>query len=52
MSLVMWIGRVGNSIGSPCGLKAPVAGSMRKALTWCRCPTAPPIPEALSLDAT
>ena len=52
MSLVMWIGRVGSAIGSPCGISAPEAGSMRKAVTLCLWPTGPPIPDALSLDAT
>jgi hypothetical protein len=52
ISLVMWIGRVGNAIGVPCGARAPVAGSMRSALTWCLSPTTPPMPDALLLDAT
>jgi hypothetical protein len=33
MSVVMWIGRVGSVIGSPCLVIAPVAGSMRSAVT-------------------
>jgi len=47
----MWIGRVGNGIGSPCGANPPLGGSMAKALTWCMLPTWPPTPEALSLVA-
>ena len=50
MSVAMWIGRVGNGIGVPCGASAPVAGSMRSAVTWCVLPAAP-MPDALSLVA-
>ena len=52
-------------IGSPYGVprlvsvagggeadSAPDAGSMRQAVTWCLVPTTPPMPDALSLDAT
>jgi hypothetical protein len=33
MSVVMWIGRVGSRIASPCFVSAPVAGSMPNAVT-------------------
>ena len=33
ISVVMWIGRVGSAIGAPYGDSAPVAGSMRNAVT-------------------
>ena len=52
MSVVMWIGRVGSGIGAPCGDSAPEAGSIASAVTWWLLPTRPPVPEALSLDAT
>jgi len=46
------MGRVGSGMGAPCGDSAPVAGSIANAVTWWFCPTLPPVPEALSLDAT
>src|SRR5262249_62288427 len=51
MSVVMWIGRVGSRIASPCLVSAPLAGSMRSAGTWCSGP-AGPSPDALPLVAT
>ena len=33
MSVVRWMGRVGSRIGAPCGVSAPLAGSMRRAVT-------------------
>src|SRR5262249_20768858 len=51
MSVVMWIGRVGSRIASPCLVSAPLAGSMRNAVTWCSVP-AGPYPDALLLGAT
>jgi len=51
ISVVMWIGRVGSGMGSPCALSAPEAASTRSAVTWCVLP-ADPIPGALSLEAT
>jgi len=41
MSVLMWIGRIGSRIGAPCGLRAPVAGSMLNAVTWCSVPALP-----------
>ena len=32
MSTLVWIGREGSISGSPCGVSAPVAGSILKAL--------------------
>src|SRR5438128_12467423 len=51
MSVVMWIGRVGSGIASPCLVSAPLAGSMRNAVTRCSVP-AGPYPDALLLVAT
>src|SRR6266481_186896 len=51
ISVVIWMGRVGNRIGLPCGASAPEAGSIRNALTWCSVPTGP-VPGALLLEAT
>ena len=50
MSVAIWMGRVGSGIGAPCGDNAPLARSMRSALTWWLAPAAP-MPEALSLVA-
>jgi hypothetical protein len=33
MSVVMWIGRVGSRIGSPCFVNAPLAESILNAVT-------------------
>ena len=46
----MWIGRVGNGDRRAVRASAPLAGSMRSAVTWCVLP-AGPMPEALSLVA-
>src|SRR2546426_11974924 len=51
MSVVIWIGRVGSRIASPCFVSAPLAGSMRKAGTGCSVPPGP-YPDALLLVAT
>jgi len=51
MSVVMWIGRVGSRIASPCLVSAPLAGSMRKRGDVMLSP-AGPYPDALLLVAT
>ena len=33
ISVLMWMGRVGNRTGAPCGVRAPLAGSMLNAVT-------------------
>src|SRR2546422_2610751 len=51
MSVLMWIGRVGSRIASPCFVSVPLAGSMRKAGAWGSVPPRPD-PGALLLGAT
>ena len=36
-----WIGRTGSRIGAPCGVSAPVAGSIASAVTWWSLPVGP-----------
>src|SRR5206468_11299329 len=51
MSVVMWIARVGSRIASPCLVSAPLAGSMRTAVTGCSVAAGPYL-DALLLVAT
>jgi hypothetical protein len=32
-SVLMWMGRIGNRIGTPCAVSAPLVGSMLNAVT-------------------
>src|SRR4029434_5914140 len=51
MSVVMWIGRVGSRIASPCLVSAPLAGAVREAVARCSGPDAP-YADSLLLVAT
>src|SRR5260370_18040561 len=44
MSTLVWIGREGSSSGAPCGVSAPVAGSILNAFAKCLSPAMPAEP--------
>ena len=52
MSTLVWIGREGSFTVPPCGVSAPVAGSILKALATCVSPATPAEPGPPLLETT
>src|SRR5712671_7549781 len=52
ISTLVWIGREGSISGAPCGVSAPVAGSILNAFATCLSPAAPAEPGPPLLEMT